>query len=447
MNYPHHEEAEKSILGSLILYNPKIHDALENGLKPEDFYFPKHQVTYQAILDLHKKKSPVDLVTLGGSLKERGEEELARSQFVMGLVDQSFNPKNINQYLREVQEKAQLRKTMKVLHELLSLAQQAKSLQEYNSHLQAQVLSLTEDHFSQSEKPIPEALEQAVTRILSQAKENSLGIQTGFHGIDEILGGLKPGNLVIIAGRPGMGKTAFALSLLNHLYQKKESVASFYSMEMSEEELMIRLISLMTKRNSKDLRNCSIHFNTLCQIFQAIQVSEIPVENTISDDPNITVSEIRAKCQKKLLKYKRLDLVVVDYLQLMSSDEKSKHKLREQEVSEMSRGLKQLAKELKVPVIALSQLNRSLESRPDKRPKLSDLRESGALEQDADVVAFLYRDEVYNKETESKGMGEFIIAKNRHGETGTVPIKWVPQYTAYENLPSGKVRVQDDFTG
>jgi replicative DNA helicase len=330
-----------------------------------------------------------------------------------------------------------LRKAIRVLKSLIGEAEHAKSPEEFMQLLQAQVLGLVPERRGQQEISIPEALTEVVTQLLTQSADQSPGLMTGFHAVDLLLNGLKPGNLMIVAARPAMGKTAFAVSLLNHLYKSKSSIASFYSLEMSTEELMIRLISIMTQMNSKDIRKCSVDFNSLCSLTKILKPSDIPFENTISDDALITVAEMRAKCQKKLIKHKKLDLVVVDYLQLMSPDVKSKNKMREQEVSEISRGLKQLAKELKVPVIALSQLNRSLESRPNKRPLLSDLRESGSLEQDADVVAFLYRDEVYNKQTQDRGIGEFIVAKNRHGETGSVKLRWIPEYTAYENITSG----------
>jgi len=436
---PNDIEAERSILGSLLLSGSGEAMALVGGsLEPSSFYHPGHRLIYSAAVELSEAAQPIDEVTLSAKLKERSELDKAGGlAYLVGLVDSTPSAANVEHYARIVADRAVGRQ----LHEITSriaasvLEPHARSA-ELVAKAAGELVALASKRETKQATALGVALRRQLQRIEAAAEQGGQlpGIATGFRDLDETTLGWHRGDLVIIAGRPSMGKTAFVQQTATHAAENGSKVLVF-SLEMSEAQLAIRSLATRARIDSKRLLRGDVHDCEWSRLQSAVaDLFTAPMH--VDDTAALTVSEIRAKCVAHKQRH-GLDLVVVDYLQLMGSEQR--RNAREVEVSAMSRGLKAIAKELNVPVLALSQLNRSLESRPDKRPMLSDLRESGAIEQDADVVQFLYRDEYYNRDTPDQGIAELIIGKQRMGEAPrTIKLRWRAAFTRFADLNGPK---------
>ncbi|MEW6057191.1 MAG: replicative DNA helicase [Bdellovibrionota bacterium] len=437
---PHSLEAERSVLGALLLDSVAYSKVSDVGLSTEDFYREAHSKIFEAIQDLISRGEPVDLITLTTSLKNRNTfDHVGGSAYLTGLFEDSYSSAHITHYAKIVKEKAILRRMISTVNDLSERAYGGiEDIEEFLDLAEKSIFEVTDSKIRQSFFGIKEILLENMQAIqeLAEKKTNVTGLATGFRDLDEKTSGLHPGNLVIIAGRPAMGKTSFVLNIAERAAIRTKASVAVFSLEMAKEELGVRFLTGLAKVDASRLKIGKLldrDWKALTKAAGMLGDARIFVDDT----PAITVLEMRSRC-RRLSSEHGLDLVIVDYLQLMRGNSKGGKGVdsREREISEISRSLKALAKELRVPVIALSQLNRSVESRPDKRPMLSDLRESGAIEQDADIVAFVYRDEVYNKETEDKGVAELIVAKHRAGSTGTIRLAWQAEYTAFEDLAS-----------
>ncbi len=436
---PHHIEAERSVLGAILIHNESIHRVLEISLDARDFYREAHQKLFEVALFLFGRGEPIDLVTMSANLRDRGwYDQIGGSSALTGLFDDTFAVANIMYYARIVRDKALLRRMIYITGEIAAEAfEGVEDTESYLDEAERKIFAVSDSKSTKSFSSMQEILVQNMHTIdeLSQKKADIIGLSTGFHDFDRLTSGLRPGQLVIIAARPAMGKTSLFLSMAQNIAMSEKAVVAIFSLEMSKEELGFRFLSGLTRIESKKLKIGRLgdrDWPRLAQAADHLSKSKI----FIDDSGDLTVMDIRSRCRRLLSSEKRLDMIVVDYLQLMKGTRGASKGdgSREREISEISRNLKSLAKEQKVPIIALSQLNRGVESRPNKRPMLSDLRESGAIEQDADMVCFIYRDEVYNKESEDRGVAELIVAKHRAGETNTIRLAWLPEYTLFANL-------------
>lgn len=435
---PHNTEAERSVLGAILVNNESIHKVLEAGLEARDFYRESHQKVFEVLIALSERGEPLDLVTLTSTLRDRNWYDLVGGTATLtSLFDDSFAVSNVAYYAKIVREKALLRRMIEATAEIASEAfDGVEDIEGYLDEAEKKIFSIADTKLNRSFASMQEILVENMHAIeeLAQQKEHVTGLASGFDDFDKVTNGLHPGQLIIIAGRPAMGKTSLVLSMAQNAAIGQKGVIAVFSLEMSKEELGFRFLSGLSRIDSKRLRVGRLADRDWPRLAQAAdQLSKSRI--FIDDSGSLSVMDLRSRCRRLLAQEKKLSLVVVDYLQLMKGSKGMKgDSSREREISEISRGLKSLAKEIKVPIVALSQLNRGVESRQDKRPMLSDLRESGAIEQDADLVAFVYRDEVYNKETEDKGVAELIIAKHRAGETDTVRLAWLAEYTLFANL-------------
>ncbi len=436
---PHNLEAERSVLGAVLVQNDAFFRVTEVGLEPRDFYRESHQKIFEVVLSLSEKGEPIDLVTLTSVLRDRGwYDSVGGTATLTGLFEDTFAVANVAHYAKIVREKALLRRMIDVTGEIAANAfEGVEDIEDFLDRAEQKVFSVSDIKLTRSFASMQEILVDNMHTIeeLSQKKENVTGLSLGFHEFDRVTSGVQPGQLIIIAGRPAMGKTSLVLSAAQNAATTKKAVIALFSLEMSKDELGFKFLSGLARIDSKRLKIGRLADRDWPRLAQAAdQLSKAKI--FIDDSGDLSVMDMRARCRRLLSKEKRLDLVVVDYLQLMRGMKSGSRgdNSREREISEISRNLKALAKELKVPIIALSQLNRGVESRQDKRPMLSDLRESGAIEQDADIVCFVYRDEVYNKDTEDKNVAELIIAKHRAGETATVRLAWLAEYTLFANL-------------
>jgi replicative DNA helicase len=437
---PHNLEAERSVLGACLLNNESIYRTAEIGLEARDFYRENHQRLFESIYSLVSRGEPADLVTLTSFLRDKQWfEAIGGTATLTALFDDTFAIGNVTHYARIVRDKALLRRVIETSAEISAEAYDGiEDTEAFMDEVETKILGVADTRKSNTMASMQEILVSNMHAIeeLAARKSDVIGVPTGFTEYDKLTGGLRAGQLIILAARPAMGKTSMFLSMAQHMAVHSQSVVSIFSLEMTKEELGMRFLSGMSRIDSKRLKVGRIADREWGRLAQAAdQLSKAKI--FIDDAAGITVMDIRSKCRRLLASEKKLDLIVIDYLQLMQGSRASKSSgSREQEISEISRGLKNLAKELKVPIIALSQLNRGLEQRPNKRPMLSDLRESGAIEQDADMVCFIYRDEVYNKETEEKGIAELIVGKHRAGETATIRLAWLSEYTLFANLAS-----------
>lgn len=430
---PNSVGAEQSVLGSMILNREAI-SIVTQMLKKEDFYRPDHQEIFDAIVQISNENQPVDVITLAAKLKERGNlESIGGAEYISKLMLSVPTAANVEYYAKIVEEKSILRRLIDAANKILG-----------NSF--SEKVTAT-DVIDQSEKLIFDIAQKKATRdfetmqdilIRSFEKLQNLevnhssitGVPTGFADFDRETAGLQPSDLILVAARPSMGKTAFALNIAQYAGVEKKVPVVIFSLEMSKEQLVNRMLCSQAMVESQKLRSGSLETEDWQKIIRAMPVlTEAPIY--IDDTPGISVTELRAKCRRLKLE-KNIGLIVIDYLQLMSGAKSSES--RQQEISEISRSLKAIAREMEAPVIALSQLSRAPEQRADHRPMLSDLRESGAIEQDADLVTFLYRDEYYNEDTEQKNIAEVIIAKQRNGPVGTVQLAYMGQYTKFANL-------------
>jgi replicative DNA helicase len=436
---PHSLEAERSVLGAILLQNDSIHRVLEIGLEARDFYRESHQKIFEVLLVLSERGEPVDLVTLTSALRDRNSfEQVGGSPALTSLFEDSFGVGHVMHYAKIVREKAIVRRVIETCNEVSSLAfDGVEDTEAFLDEAERKIFSVADSRETKGFASMREILVANMHAIeeLAQKKSDVIGLSTGFDDFDKLTSGLRPGQLIILAARPAMGKTSLFLSAAQNIAMTGKSVVAIFSLEMSQEELGFRFLSGLARIDAKRLKIGRLQdrdWPKLAQAADTLSKSKIYID----DSGDLTVMDIRSRCRRLLLQEKRLDLIVIDYLQLMKGSKAASKGdgSREREISEISRNLKNLAKELKVPVIALSQLNRGVESRPNKRPMLSDLRESGAIEQDADMVCFIYRDEVYNKETEDRGIAELIVAKHRAGETDTIRLAWLPEYTLFANL-------------
>ncbi len=427
-------EAEQSVIGSMIMDREAIIVASEIVLG-EDFYNKQYGALFDTMVELNDEGRPVDLVTLQDRLREKDvPPEVSSLEFIRDLITAVPTSANIKHYANIVAEKSTLRRLIRINEEIANTCYVGKdSLEDILADTEKRVFDLVQRRNTGEFVSIRQIVMNAMDNIekASHNKGNVTGVATGFLDLDYRTAGMQPSDLILVAARPSMGKTAFVLNIAQYVAFKQAKTVAIFSLEMSKEQLVNRLFSMESKVDSQHLRTGNLSDVEWEKLIESAGV--IGKSNLIIDDtPGISISELRSKCRKYKLEH-NLEMIIIDYLQLMSGSGRSTDS-RQQEISDISRSLKALARELHVPVIALSQLSRAVEQRPDHRPMLSDLRESGAIEQDADVVMFIYRDDYYNKDTEKKGIAEIIIAKQRNGPIGTVELVWLPDFTKFANL-------------
>ena len=431
---PHDEEAEISVIGAMLLDNEAIMVASEM-ITGEDFYQKQMGLVYDTVVELYNEGKPVEPVILHTSLREKGiPEELCGVDQILRWMDQVTTSANIKYYAEIVAEKSVARRSIRMLEENANtLYMGSEKLEDTLAELEKKVFDLAQRGNGSEFVPIRQVVINVMKKIdaASKTRGRVTGLETGFMDLDYKTSGLQPSDLILVAARPSMGKTAFVLNIAQHMAFKKNMPVAVFSLEMSKEQLVNRLFSLESHVDAQVLRTGTLSDTDWEKLIEG--AGTIGNSRMIIDDTSgISISEMRSKCRKYKLEL-GLDLIIIDYLQLMSTGGGRRNESRQQEISEISRSLKGLARELNVPVIALSQLSRAVEQRTDKRPMLSDLRESGAIEQDADVCMFIYRDDYYNPDTEDKNIAEIIIAKQRNGPIGTVRLAWMPQYTRFGN--------------
>ena len=400
-----------------------------------DFYQTVYGVLFDAMTELFNEGRPVDLVTLQERLKEKNvPPEISSMEYIRELLEAVPTSANVKYYAEIVQEKSVLRRLIKMNEEIADSCYLGQEpMEALLEGAEKKIFELTQKRNVKEYTPIKEVVLNALDKIekASRAKGNVTGIPTGFIDLDYKLSGLQPSDLVLVAARPSMGKTAFVLNIAQHVAFRQNKCVAIFSLEMSKEQLVNRLFALEAHVDAQLIRSGNLKDTDWEKLIEGAGI--IGKSDLIIDDTSgISVSELRSKCRKYKME-RGLDLIIIDYLQLMSGSTVRRNESRQQEISEISRALKGIARELDVPVIALSQLSRAVEQRPNKRPMLSDLRESGAIEQDADVVMFIYRDDYYNPDTKDKNIAEIIIGKQRNGPIGTVRLAWIPQYTRFGN--------------
>ena len=431
---PHNMEAEQSVVGSMFMDREAIVVASEI-VQGEDFYNKQYGIMFDVMVELNDEGRPVDLVTLQDRLREKDvPPEVYSVEYLKELVTSVPTSANIKYYAGIVAEKSTLRRLIRLNEEIANNCYVGKeSLEDILADTEKRVFDLVQRRNTGEFVPIRQVVMNAMDNIekASHNQGNVTGVATGFLDLDYKTAGMQPSDLILVAARPSMGKTAFVLNVAQYVAFRQNKTVAIFSLEMSKEQLVNRLFAMESKVDSQHLRTGDLSDTEWEKLIESAGV--IGKSNLIIDDtPGISISELRSKCRKYKLEH-NLEMIIIDYLQLMSGSGKSTDS-RQQEISDISRSLKALARELHVPVIALSQLSRAVEQRPDHRPMLSDLRESGAIEQDADVVMFIYRDDYYNKDTEKKGIAEIIIAKQRNGPIGTVELVWLPDFTKFANL-------------
>lgn len=439
---PNSLEAEQSVIGSMIMDADAI-TAAADVLTGDDFYNKQYGVLFETMLEIQNSGAPVDPVTLQAKLKEKDvPPEISSLEFLMDLVAGVITSANVKHYAGIVLEKSVLRKMIRVNEEIANACYGGKdSMEVILEDAEKRVFQLAQQRNTGEFVPIRQIVSNAMDKIDKASKMNGYvtGIATGFIDLDYRTAGMQPSDLVLIAARPSMGKTAFALNIAQHVAFKQKKCVAIFSLEMSKEQLVNRMFSLESNVDAQKLRTGQLADNEWERLIES--AAEIGKSDLIIDDtPSISVSELRSKCRKYKMEHD-LSMIIIDYLQLMSGSGRSDS--RQQEISDISRSLKAVARELNVPVLALSQLSRAVEQRPDHRPMLSDLRESGAIEQDADVVMFIYRDDYYHPDTDRKGISEIIVAKQRNGPIGTVELVWLPEYTKFANMDRRKTGNQD----
>lgn len=434
---PHSIPAEQSVLGGLLLDNESW-DSIADRINEDDFYRKEHKLIFAGIRALSGKEAPFDVITLSELLEKRGElADAGGMAYIGGLAAETPSAANISAYADIVREQSVLRQLIRVGTDIANIGFQPgeRSASDLLQEAERRVFAIAEQsqRNNSGPKPIKQLLASAVDRIdfLYGQEGHITGRATGLTDFDEMTSGLQPSDLIIVAGRPSMGKTTFAMNLAENVAIKSKMPVVIFSMEMPGEQLAMRMISSLGRIDQHRVRTGKLEDDEWPRVTSAINLLT-DTQMVIDDTPALTPTEVRARCRRLVREYGPLGLIVLDYIQLMRGSDGSKNRV--EEVSEISRSLKALAKELNVPVIALSQLNRSLEQRPNKRPIMSDLRESGGIEQDADVIVFIYRDEVYNKESADKGVAEIIIGKQRNGPIGTVRLTFLGQFTRFENF-------------
>lgn len=430
---PNSLEAEQSVIGSMIMDREAILVASEI-LTGEDFYQNQYGIIFDAMVELCNEGKPVDLITLQDRLKEKDlPQDISSMEYIRDLMDVVPTSANVKYYANIVSEKAMLRRLIKTSEEIANTCYLDKqSTEEIMEETEKKIFQLLQRRTSGEFVPIQQIVLNAVSNIerASKTKGSVTGLPTGFVDLDYKTSGFQNSDLILIAARPSMGKTAFTLNIAQYMAVKKNITVAIFSLEMSKEQLVNRLLASESRVDSQTLRTGNLKDEDWTKLVEGADI--IGRSHLIIDDtPGISVAEMRSKCRKYKLE-QNLGIIFIDYLQLMGGSGRSDS--RQQEISEISRSLKALARELNVPVVALSQLSRAVEQRTDHRPILSDLRESGAIEQDADVVMFIYRDDYYNKDTTKPGVAEIIIAKQRNGPIGTVELVWLAKYTQFVNM-------------
>ena len=431
---PHSAEAEQSVIGAMMIDQEAIAAAME-VLHPEDFYQKQYGTLFEAMCALYNEGKPVDPVTLQERLKEMNvPPEVSSLEYMGALIASVPTSANVRHYAQIVADKSVLRRLIRVNEEIANTCYAGTEKTEtILEETEKQIFQVLQRQGGSDFVPIREVVMQALDRIeaASRNRGNVTGLATGFIDLDYKTSGFQHSDLILIAARPSMGKTALVLNIAEYMAFRSNLSVAVFSLEMSKEQLVNRLFSLESRVDAQVLRNGNLTDTDWANLIESAGI--IGQSKLIIDDtPGISVSELRSKCRKYKLEH-GLDVVMIDYLQLMQGSSR-RSESRQQEISEISRSLKGIARELQVPVVALSQLSRAVEQRPDHRPMLSDLRESGAIEQDADVVMFIYRDDYYNHDTEKKDVAEIIIAKQRNGPIGTVELAWLPQYTKFANM-------------
>ena len=434
---PHDVEAEQAVIGSMLTDKDAVIDAVEI-LKPDDFYRQDNKTIFEAILNLFGKSEPIDIITVKAELVSMGKfEAVGGIEYLAILPDKVPTTANVDKYIKIVQEKSILRSLIKASNELIDLGySETEELDTIMDIAEKRIFEISEGKSQKGYSEIKDILVETFSDIEKKynQKQPITGIATGFSDLDYKTAGLHNSDLILVAARPAMGKSAFALNIATNAAVQSKIPVAVFNLEMSKNQLVNRILCSEAMVDSNKVRTGKIEEDDWIKLATALgPLSEAPIY--IDDTPGITMTEIRAKCRKLKIE-KNIGLVVIDYLQLIQGSGK-RNASREQEISEISRSLKILAKELDIPVIALSQLSRAAEARQDHRPMLSDLRESGSIEQDADIVMFLYRDDYYNKDSTDKGLTEVIIAKHRGGSTGTVKLVWMGNYTKFGNLQKG----------
>ena len=430
---PHDIDAEQAVLGSMLTDKEAVNAAIES-LKEDAFYRDDNRIIFQAIVNLYSKSEPIDIITLKDELESMDKfEQVGGYEYLASLPDKVPTTANVQKYIKIVEEKSILRNLIKTANEIIELGYDpTEDVEDIMDGAEKKIFDIMQSKNQKGYTPIKDVLVESFTKLeeLYNRKQHITGVPTGFAELDYKTAGLHGSELILVAARPAMGKTAFALNLATNAALRGNAPVAIFSLEMSKDQLVNRILCSEAMVDSNKVRTGKLDEDDWVKLAGAIgPLSE--AEMYIDDTPGISVMEIRTKC-RKLKMEKNIGLVVIDYLQLVQGNKRTAS--REQEISEISRSLKILAKEINVPVIALSQLSRAVEQRPDHRPMLSDLRESGAIEQDADIVMFLYRDDYYNKESENKDIAEVIIAKQRGGQTGTVELLWMGNYTKFVNL-------------
>jgi len=430
---PHNLESEQCVIGSIIVEEQTLVPVAEI-LDREDFYIDAHKVIYDSMIELGNERKPIDMITLTNRLKEKGYlDQVGGVTYLTSITNMIPTTSNVKVYAEIVKKNSTLRKLIKASNDIISMGYEASdSLDDILNVAEKKIFDISQDRMSQDFKPISEVLTSVTAMIEEVYSKGSdiTGLDTGFIDLNKKLGGFHKSDLILIAARPGMGKTAFALNLVANAAIRSKSSVAVFSLEMSKEQLVQRLLSSQSNVALNNISKGKIaddEWKKLTDAMTVLSSSHIFIDDT----PGIKVSEIRSKC-RKLKMEEGLDMIMIDYLQLMEADGRADN--RQQEVSKISRSLKILAKEMNCPVIALSQLSRNTESGKDHMPKLSDLRDSGAIEQDADIVMFIYRDEYYTKmETKKKDLAEIIIAKNRHGEISNIELVWIGKIQKFSN--------------
>ena len=431
---PHSVEAEQSVIGSMLMDREAIISASEI-ITADDFYQHQYGVMFESMVELFNEGKPVDLVTLQNRLKEKDvPPEVSSLEFVRDIMATVPTSGNVKSYANIVREKAVLRRLIRVNEEIANTCYAGKEkLEDILAHTEKAIFDLLQSRNSGEFVPIRQVALNVLEKIETASRSGGTvtGIPTGFIDLDYKTSGMQPSDLVLLAARPSMGKTAFVLNLVDYIAVRKGLPCMVFSLEMSKEQLVNRMLAMESNVDSQKLRTGSLTDADWDAVVEGIGI----IGNSkliIDDTPGISITELRSKCRKMKLEY-GLQMIIIDYLQLMTGSGKTSDN-RQQEISEISRSLKALAREMNAPVIALSQLSRACETRQDHRPMLSDLRESGAIEQDADVVMFLYRDDYYNKDTDKPNVAEVIIAKQRNGPIGTVELLWRPEFTKFVNM-------------
>ena len=432
---PNDIEAEQAVIGSMLTDKEAVISAIES-LKPEDFYREDNKIIYSAIMNLYSKGDAIDIITLKSELSSMGKlEAVGGLEYLAELPEKVPTTANVDKYINIIEEKSTLRTLIKTGNEIITLGYDpTQDVEELMDSAEKKIFGVMQSRNQKSYSVIKDILVDTFVELedLYNRQQHVTGVPTGFYDLDYKTAGLHGSDLVLVAARPAMGKSAFALNIATNAAVRANTPVAIFSLEMSKEQMVNRILCSEALVDSNKVRTGKLEDDDWAKLAEAsgiLSESEIIVDDT----PGISIMEIRAKCRKMKLE-KNIGLVVIDYLQLVQGSSRRASGSREQEIAEISRSLKILAKEINVPVIALSQLSRAPEQRPDHRPMLSDLRESGSIEQDADIVIFLYRDDYYNQDSEKKNVAEIILAKHRSGSTGTVELGWLGNYTKFVNL-------------